>query len=331
MEVNVSVEPVVPPYAALKARTDVPSGSAWGLFGSDDELGTINLLTADRVREAAHSVRSGRTFSLDWPVNAFDPPTSAARRPAVHTIFAKQPNSRDDYLDSFYLQGSSQLDGLRHQRHAEHGFYNGRTDALIRPGTETLGIQKWADHGIVGRGVLLDVDAFVRAHRGALDHAAGEAFDVALLDQVAAAEGGRRPCGKGTSLMIHTRMEPLLYRRPGLLRQWPRSPRTCIRRGSDNLVETIEWLRDHHVAAIAADNVAVECVPAVPESPFESSQRLMHSELIALLGLCVGELWRLDELAADCANDRIYECMVVSVPLNLVGGVGSPSNAVAIK
>ena len=328
MEVNVSVEPVVPPYAALKARTDVPSGSAWGLFGSDDELGTINLLTADRVREAAHSVRSGRTFSLDWPVNAFDPPTSAARRPAVHTIFAKQPNSRDDYLDSFYLQGSSQLDGLRHQRHAEHGFYNGRTDALIRPGTETLGIQKWADHGIVGRGVLLDVDAFVRAHRGALDHAAGEAFDVALLDQVAAAEGV--VLRKGDILMIHTGwsrfyIDDLDFSGRAALAKDMHSA------GLRQSVETIEWLWDHHVAAIAADNVAVECVPAVPESPFESSQRLMHSELIALLGLCVGELWRLDELAADCANDRIYECMVVSVPLNLVGGVGSPSNAVAIK
>lgn len=328
MEVNVSVEPVVPPYAALKARTDVPSGSAWGLFGPDDELGTINLLTADRVRKAAHSVRSGRTFSLDWPVNAFDPPTSAARRPAVHTIFAKQPNSRDDYLDSFYLQGSSQLDGLRHQRHAEHGFYNGRTDALIRPGTETLGIQKWADHGIVGRGVLLDVDAFVRAHRGALDHAAGEAFDVALLDQVAAAEGV--VLREGDILMIHTGwsrfyIDDLDFSGRAALAKDMHSS------GLRQSVETIEWLWDHHVAAIAADNVAVECVPAVPESPFESSQRLMHSELIALLGLCVGELWRLDELAADCANDRIYECMVVSVPLNLVGGVGSPSNAVAIK
>jgi hypothetical protein len=58
---------------------------------------------------------------------------------------------------------------------------------------------------------------------------------------------------------------------------------------------------------------------------------MMHQQLIALLGMAIGELWRLDELAEDCARDGIYEFLVVSKPLNLVGGVGSPANAVAIK
>jgi kynurenine formamidase len=326
--VDVTVEPTVPNYATLKENSSGPAGSAWGLFGFDDELGTINLLTADRVRGAARCVRSGKTFSLDWPVNAFDPQTSASRRPAVHTIFSKHPNGRDDYLDSFYLQGSSQLDGLRHQRHAEYGFYNGRADELIRPGTETLGIQRWTDHGVVGRGVLLDVDAFARARGGALDHAAGEAFDAALLDQVADAQGVILE--EGDILMIRTGWSRFY------IDELDAAGRAALARdmhssGLRQSVETIEWLWDHHFAAIVSDNVAVECVPAVSESPFEGSQRLMHQELIALLGMCIGELWRLDELAADCSSDGVYECMVVSVPLNLVGGVGSPSNAVAIK
>jgi kynurenine formamidase len=326
--VDVTVEPPVPSYATLRARTDGPSGSAWGLFGPDDELGTINLLTSDRVREAARCVRSGRTFSLDWPVNAFDPQTSASRRPAVHTIFAKHPNGRDDYLDSFYLQGSSQLDGLRHQRHAEYGFYNGRADGLILPGTEALGIQRWTDHGIIGRGVLLDVDAFLRARGSVLDHAAGEAFDATLLDQVAAAEGVT--LGDGDILMIRTGWSRFYVDEldaPGRAALAKDMHSSGLRQSA----ETIEWLWDHHFAAVVSDNVGLECVPAVPESPFEGSGHLMHQELIALLGMCIGELWRLDELAADCANDGVYESMVVSVPLNLVGGVGSPSNAVAIK
>jgi hypothetical protein len=57
----------------------------------------------------------------------------------------------------------------------------------------------------------------------------------------------------------------------------------------------------------------------------------MHPQLIALLGMVVGELWRLDELAADCAGDGIYEFLLVVKPLNVVGGVGSPPNATAVK
>lgn len=43
------------------------------------------------------------------------------------------------------------------------------------------------------------------------------------------------------------------------------------------------------------------------------------------------ELWALDELAADCAGERAYEFLLVCKPLNIIGGVGSPPNAIAIK
>ena len=97
--------------------------------------------------------------------------------------------------------------------------------------------------------------------------------------------------------------------------------------------ETLAWLWDHRVALIACDNIAVEVTPAVSDSPFDPREAggLMHQELIALLGFALGELWRLTELAEDCARDGTYEFLVVCKPLNLVGGVGSPANAVAIK
>jgi len=92
----------------------------------------------------------------------------------------------------------------------------------------------------------------------------------------------------------------------------------------------------------ASDNVGFEAIPARLDSPFVTARDraagasplhagLMHPTLIALLGLCIGELWDLEALAADCATTRVYDCMIVAKPLNLVGGVGSPANAVAIK
>jgi hypothetical protein len=57
----------------------------------------------------------------------------------------------------------------------------------------------------------------------------------------------------------------------------------------------------------------------------------MHFRLIPLLGMPIGELWWLDDLAADCAEDGVYEFFFTSAPLNVPGGVGSPPNALAIK
>ena len=76
---------------------------------------------------------------------------------------------------------------------------------------------------------------------------------------------------------------------------------------------------------MASDNVALEVLPVDPTIGFQ------HRRLIALQGMPIGEVWDLDELAQECARDSVYEFMLVSSPLNLPGGVGSPPNAYAIK
>jgi Putative cyclase len=106
--------------------------------------------------------------------------------------------------------------------------------------------------------------------------------------------------------------------------------------GLEQSREMLAWLWDHRIPLAASDNVALECIPPLQSSPFRTPggdqiDGLMHAELIALLGMVVGELWRLDELAADCADDGVYEFLLVVKPLNVVGGVGSPPNATAIK
>ena len=97
--------------------------------------------------------------------------------------------------------------------------------------------------------------------------------------------------------------------------------------------EAIDWFADHRVALAASDTYALERLPAVAGSPFgaDTDHGMMHQDLIALLGLPIGELWQLDKLSADCAQDHRYECLLTVKPLNLTGGVGSPANATAIK
>ena len=95
--------------------------------------------------------------------------------------------------------------------------------------------------------------------------------------------------------------------------------------GLDGSMTTAGWLWDRQIAAIAADNVALEAMRVDPEVGFQ------HRRIIAMLGMPLGELWDLDELAEDCAEDSRYEFMLTSAPLYIPGGVGSPINAYALK
>jgi hypothetical protein len=320
-------------YAELLERTDRPVGSTWGLFGDGDELGMLNHLTPDRVARAAGLVRKGTVFNLDLPVGAFDPPL-LHRTPPKHTIFGHGAYHRDDTLDGLYLQGSTQIDGLRHFAHPKHGFYNGTPESQIRPGNPTLGVNRAAEHGIVGRGVLLDVATQLG---DSLDHRKRTAFTVRDLDSTADAQGVRLE--PGDIVLIRTGWLGFVFgldrsERLGL-------PHDVRSTGLAQSEDTLRWIWEHQLALLAADNLAVEVMPPVPTSPHFTDPELSelqgihrgmaHPVLIGLLGLTLGELWSLDELAEDCRRDGVWECLLSAHPLNVTGGVGSPANAFAIK
>lgn len=320
----------LPTYAQLLHRDDAPPGSSWHLFGPGDQLGTLNLLDDQAARAAARLVRRGAKFNLDYELDAFRPPVSPNRRPVRHTITALHDGQvRDDHVDELYLQVSSQIDGLRHHRHPVHGFYGGVADDAIRVGSPVLGIQNATVKGIVGRGVLLDVGRYLAGRGEPLDLRTPEAISTRTLDQVAAAQGvDFQPAD---ILLIHTGWSHHAIEQLSSQEKSELQTRLSFC-GLEQSHETLAWIWDHHFAIVASDTVAVEVMPSVDTSPFVGNVLgMMHPDLIALLGVHLGELWKLDELAEDCARDGVYECMVTAKPLHLVGGVGSPPNALALK
>lgn len=301
-----------------------PPLSTWGRFGADDERGMANFAGPPEVLAAAGLVRKGTVFGLDYPLDAFDPPIAADRRAPRHHIWARHRDHRDDYLDGFYPQAGTQIDGLRHRRHAEFGFYNGFPDDAITEGTPTLGVGRWAERPIAGRGVLVDL-----ARHHAVDHDAGEALPVSLVDFALAAQGVSL-C-QGDLLLIRTGWAGWYLAQPAGRRAEIRAARRFT--GLAQSRELVEWFHDQRVALAASDTFALEVMPPVPGSPFgaETDGGMIHQDLIALLGLPIGELWQLDALAADCAADGTWTSLVVVKPLNLTGGVGSPANATALR
>ncbi|WP_201840152.1 cyclase family protein [Microvirga zambiensis] len=320
----------LPTYADLVARTDGPPGSAWGLFGADDQIGTINLLGADNALEAASLVRRGASFGLDYELSAFAPPVSPYRKMLQHFAVCRHEGQvRDDYVNDFFPQGSSHIDGLRHHRHRTYGFYSDVSDDAVGSGLPALGVQHIARKGIVGRGVLLDVYDYRWKQGRALNLRTADPITLDDLTGTARKQGIHFK--RGDIVLLHTG-----WARHFLLDLSDEERAQIIKDrtfcGLEQSSEMLAWIWDNHFSVVASDTVAVEVMPSVQSSPFANNVgRMMHPELIALLGVCLGELWKLDELAKDCAADGIYEFMVTAKPLNLVGGVGSPANALALK
>ena len=83
-----------------------PAGSTWGDFGPDDQLGRLNLVTPEKVKQGVAEVREGKAFCLSMPLDypggsilnpRRKPPVlspTAARRQAEHGLSAVARRSR---------------------------------------------------------------------------------------------------------------------------------------------------------------------------------------------------------------------------------------------
>jgi kynurenine formamidase len=87
------------------------------------------------------------------------------------------------------------------------------------------------------------------------------------------------------------------------------------------------WLRERDVAAVCSDNWAIEVLPGeTPDCVFN-----VHMVLIRDMGMSLGEILDFEELAADCADDGVWEFFFCAPPIKFTRGVGSPINPLAIK
>ena len=92
--------------------------------------------------------------------------------------------------------------------------------------------------------------------------------------------------------------------------------------------DVIPWIKEKKIAGMAADNISLERQPH-PEQPELGTP--LHGNILRDLGVYIGEIWWLEDLAAHCASDGRYEFFLAAQPLNIPGAVGSPLNPVAIK
>jgi kynurenine formamidase len=291
----------------------------WGRWGADDEIGTLNLITDEVVREAAASVRTGRHVPLALPLRQ-DGVQSGLIPGRVNPLHAMVQINQEmfgpgtvacsDDVVTMGLQAATHWDALAHVSHSGR-LYNGRpADSVTAHGGAAFGGIATVRH-LVSRGVLLDV---ARA-RGVDRLPGGHAVTPEDLD--AAEEFGGTRVRAGDIVLVRT----------GQVQVYLAGDRERYGHPSPGLsVRTPEWFHARDVAAVANDTLTFEIFP--PE--IEDLWLPVHALDLVEMGMPQGQNWNLEELSTACGETGRYAFLLSATPEPFAGATGSPVAPVAL-
>ena len=338
----------------MKQRwTQRPAGSNWGEFGADDQRGRMNLLTPQRRKEAMKEVITGEIFCLSLPLDrpggqvlndhrcapVFKPVMRGGNQVFNFPHDQVDPRFTDVSSDEavlLYSQYSTQWDAFAHKGslfdvdgsgERKRVFYNGwqivdqnHQGIQGELGARAVSIASMAETGVQGRGVLVDL------HRHL-----GEARTQVKLDMLLKImETDRVSVGEGDILCLHTGLGQLIVDSPA---QGPdRSIRLAcaVLDGADQPL--LNWITEPGIAAIAADNLAVESSSTLgvrKDIGPHGALLPLHEHCLFKIGVHLGELWYLTELANWLHANQRNRFLLTAPPLRLPGAVGSPVTPVA--
>ncbi|KAI3485054.1 hypothetical protein L1887_51727 [Cichorium endivia] len=265
-------------------------------------------------------------------------------------------------------QSGSQWDGLRHYGHLPLSvFYGGASRASIHDSfndtspqpadpeawntqqakaRNALGIHHLAQHGICGRGVLLDVFEYLSHHgtegvqREQYDwskwskYGGGKGYDprsgfrITVADLEATAKHQGVELRRGDILLVRSGFTARYYslsseERAAWSNPNPKEGMGMPFAGVEQSDDMKRFMWNHHFAAVAGDS------PAFEARPTRKGETMLHETLLAMWGMPIGELFDLEALAHTCKQLGRYSFYFSSWPLNLFGGVASTANASA--
>jgi kynurenine formamidase len=300
--------------------------SNWGKWGKEDHSGTLNYVKPHHIVEAAKLIKTGKKFALGIPLDKTGPQTGlfGGRFNPIHQMLAtgtdavagEQDWNKIRYADDTLMlcvQGATHWDALGHIFYEDKA-YNGHDAKKINSGgLSVLGIEHSKDK-MAGRGVLLDIARFKGVEY--LEDGYGISNDE--LDACAKAQG------------VEIKEADFVIIRTGQMERCLKAGNWGAYAGGDApgvKFENCYWSHEKKIAAICSDTWGVE---VRPNETTEANQP-WHWVVIPAMGLCMGEIFYLKDLAADCAQDKVYEFFFSGPPLIITGGTGSPINPMVFK
>lgn len=291
----------------------------WGRWGAQDVMGTLNFITPEHVKRAAGLVRAGRSVSMSIPINTVAGPDNP--NPALHhmtqlhdwDIGSGKLRFATDFLGmDFHGDCHTHIDALCHLAYDDQLYNAYSASTVTSRGAESLTMDDYA-HGIVSRGVLLDIPRL----RGVPYLEPGDAVTRAELEEAERAQGVR--VGEGDVLVFRTgHHRRRLERGP-----WDNGYTGDGKAGLH--VDTIPWMHERRIAMFMPDGDG-ETVPSTVEGILYP----IHPLQIVAMGMAVSDSLNLEDIAAACADEQRWEFMVLAAPLRLPRGTGSPFNPIAV-
>lgn len=295
-------------------ETSLPEESSafsnWGRWGEDDERGTANLLTPTYLRAALDHSLSGRVFSLGMVLGPSSP-VKGNRPSPIHLMAvdggdfaALERLETFGYADDVLItpcHASTHIDALSHVISRGH-IYNGFSWREVR--------SSGAAHCSIER-----VGALV-AWAHVLDIAEADRVDELMPDRAIHSEDLERVCREAE---ISVEPGDAILIRTGSIRRRVNQPRADGPEPGLH-VDCVEWIYDHDVSIVGADNSAIEQLTE------GQTDMPLHRALISGLGCYLLEFLNLEQVV----KERVYSGLLVLAPLRIARGVGSPVNPVLI-
>jgi kynurenine formamidase len=280
-------------------------------WGSADERGAANLMTADRVLRAAQLIKTGDVIELGYPLYA-GMPFYGDRVYSQQLKRTNWPNgsnkrgSNEEIVTTELGQVGTQIDGFAHQSTGDSLYNCVKMDAVAtRAGFSKLGIEKAGT--LITRGVLIDVAAL----RGV--EMLGDRYEITAQDLQDALKRQKLSLETGDALVIHT----------GFGRLWEKDNVRYYRTQPGLGIGAAEWLARQNPMIVGSDTCCVEVNP----NPDPNLSSPVHQILLVARGIYLVESLKLDELVTK----GIHEFAFVVQPLKLRGATGSSVAPVALR
>jgi len=277
----------------------------WGRWGPDDQLGSVNLITAAKRKQALSLAKTGQTISL-----VHNPITDKAEdnnSPFEQTMLPGF--NMDRYAVSYHGYAHSHMDALCHILYKDQT-YNGYARAIVNTekGCTKLGIDN-LKNGLITRAVLLDIPRL----KGVPYLEPGTAI---YQDDVEAWEK-----------MAGVRIEPgdvILLRTGRWARREKLGPWNVGRNAAGFHSSIIPFIKTRGVAIVGSD-AASDVTPSM----VEGVALPIHTLLITALGVNILDNQDLEAVAELAARLKRWEFMITINPMPVTGGTGSPMNTLA--
>jgi kynurenine formamidase len=286
--------------------------SNWGRWGKDDQLGSANLVTVAKRKQAIASVKDAVSVSL-----AHNPLTERAAdnaSPFEHSMnpaFSQPPwlAFGDTYKVSYHGFAHSHIDALCHILYKDRT-YNGyaRSDVETETGCRKLSIDTMKN-GIITRGILLDIPRLKNLPY------LEPGTPVYTEDLEAWERKAGLKIAEGDAIFLRTGR----WARRDKLGPWNVGVNAAGIHAS-----VAPWIKSRGVALIGSD-AALDVAP----SRVEGVALPVHILMITALGINLLDNQDLEALAETAARLNRWAFMLTVAPVPVTGGTGFPVNALA--